>query len=254
VLERLEKKGVVIIDDKKVLSVGRFDGEPVIVRAHGVPPRVEKLLLERGAAIKDATCPKVKANQLLARQLEDKGYTIFLAGDKSHAEIVGILGYAPSCVCVQTATEVAAAAEAAAQALSSPILHPPSSILLVALIAQTTFSSIIYDEIASELKKFFPKLEVKNTICPATAERQTALQELCKKVDFVIIAGDKTSANTTALLAIAKNAGLPALIAESAADIPPLPESVHVVGIASGASTPPDVIEGIKDFIHRLHG
>jgi 4-hydroxy-3-methylbut-2-enyl diphosphate reductase len=117
-----------------------------------------------------------------------------------------------------------------------------------ALIGQSTISEDEYLTIAEAIKKYFPLLEVKNTICGATRDRQDALRELCTRVDAVIIAGGKDSANTRRLLSIARSCGKNAWLVESAAE---LPEEINAdtIGLSAGASTPDSVIDEIEQAL-----
>jgi 4-hydroxy-3-methylbut-2-enyl diphosphate reductase len=271
VLRKLEQKGVRILEDTAL------PGDPhgadlrhalVIIRAHGVSPRVEAGLREAGAVIKDATCPKVKANQLLAQRLRAKENgpppppppsprPVFLAGDRRHAEIQGILGYAPDCVCVSTEAE---AVEAAGQQVALLKTAGKDAAAAAAggkgravLIGQTTFPVDDYRKIAAVLRNYF-RLAVKDTICPATACRQDALRKLCTAVDAIIIAGGKDSANTRALAGIARAMGVPAYLLENAAEvkrIEPALASCRRIGLAAGASTPLETIDELEAAVLR---
>jgi 4-hydroxy-3-methylbut-2-enyl diphosphate reductase len=126
---------------------------------------------------------------------------------------------------------------------------PPESGIKTALIGQTTISEEEYRSIGEAIKKYFPALEIIETICAATRERQDALRELLDKVDAVIIAGGKESANTRRLLAIAEKQGKPCALSESAADIPAGFAAFQTVGLCAGASTPDTVIDEIEDAL-----
>jgi 4-hydroxy-3-methylbut-2-enyl diphosphate reductase len=262
VLRKLEEKGVRILGAAEFIeSITSIGGAPldlhdalVIIRAHGVAPHVEAKLREAGAVVKDATCPKVKANQLLARKLcmentkntkKQNGVSpvpVFLAGDRWHAEIQGILGYAPDCICVSNETE----AEKAAR--SRTIGEHNTGKNEAALIGQTTFPVDDYRKIAAVLQKYF-RLDVKDTICPATACRQDALRILCASVDAMIVAGGKDSANTRALAEIAHSMGMPVYLVENVAEMKPIePElaAYRRIGLAAGASTPLETIDELE--------
>ena len=92
-LERLRSMGLEILPQGE-LPPSLPGGGTVIIRAHGVPPETEAEIRARGYRVVDATCPRVKANQLKVRALGQGGYGIFLAGEESHGELVGIRGYA----------------------------------------------------------------------------------------------------------------------------------------------------------------
>jgi 4-hydroxy-3-methylbut-2-enyl diphosphate reductase len=243
VLEDLQRKGVETLEED---SIPRdLSGSTVIIRAHGITPALEAKLVRGGALIVDATCPKVKANQMKARSLAEEGYVIFLAGEERHGEIAGIRGYvsAPGrCVVVGSREEAAAAAE------KFPGEGPPPK---TALLGQTTISEALYCSIGAELRKIFPELKIIDTICAATRDRQEALRELRGQVDAVIVAGGRASANTRHLLGIARSPVgdspvKPAWLVESAGELPPEIGAYDTVGLSAGASTPDEVIEGIE--------
>jgi 4-hydroxy-3-methylbut-2-enyl diphosphate reductase len=256
VLAGLEKQGIEIFDEKKFFlnpedpdcpgPVFPFSpGAVFIIRAHGVPPALEDELAGRGARLVDATCPKVKASQLKAKALAGAGFHLFLAGEKEHAELAGIQGYAAAAPSKAATPPIvvggAAEAEAAAERLRAEV---PAA--RTALIGQSTVSEKEYREISDGIKKHFPDLEIVQSICGATRDRQEALRKLLDKVDAVIVAGGRGSANTRRLLAIAAERGKPCWLSESPEDLPPEIFSFQAVGLSAGASTPDGVIDGIE--------
>jgi 4-hydroxy-3-methylbut-2-enyl diphosphate reductase len=235
-----------VLSDLKKLGVEIIDEPPqnpccVIIRAHGISPVVEKKLRGSGCRIVDATCPRVKASQLKAEELECAGYCLFLAGEADHAEIESIMGYTgsdSSCAIVCSSIE---AERAAAK------FYKANNNAKTALLGQSTISEDEYFKIGEAIKIYFPNLEIINTICSATADRQQALRELLDQVDAVIIAGGKESANTRRLLAIAQDSGKPCVLIESSSEIPDAFRSFETVGICAGASTPDYVISEIEE-------
>jgi 4-hydroxy-3-methylbut-2-enyl diphosphate reductase len=234
VMESLRARGIGILDGR--LPPDLRDTS-VIIRAHGIPPGLEKEIRSRGGRVVDATCPKVKASQMKARSLAEKGYVIFLAGEARHGEIIGILGYAPDCITVADPAE----AEQAAESLYRERPHAGT-----ALLGQTTISPGEYEAIGAAVRRFFPGLECINTICGATRDRQNALEELCGRTQALIVAGGRESANTRRLLMIAEKRGKPAWLAENAADLPGEIFRYDTVGLSAGASTPDEVIDEIE--------
>jgi 4-hydroxy-3-methylbut-2-enyl diphosphate reductase len=219
-------------------------GAVVILCAHGVPPEIEAALAERGARIVDASCPMVKKSQRKAAEL-GREKVVFLAGERAHSEVLGIKGYNPALIIVQNEDEAEACAEDLFQT------QPDAQ---TALLAQTTISAAEFTSISNAIKKKFPALDVHNTICGATASRQEALRELCKKVDAVIIAGDPNSSNARRLLAIAQAEGKPAWLVESfSSSFPPeiFSSNFKTVGLSAGASTPDSVIEEIRGALEQ---
>lgn len=238
VIEHLKNLGIDILDDKNLTE--SLEGAIVIIRAHGISPALEETLKEKQAEIIDATCPRVKANQLKARKFSAEGYTVFLAGEKHHGEIIGLQGYAPGCIVVENADEAASEAEA---------LYKKNPSINCVLIGQTTISQKEYDTIGKEIQSYFSNLAIVDAICNATTERQEALRELCLQTDALIIAGSKTSANTKRLLKIAEDMEKPAWLVESKNDLPPEMSQYKKVGISAGASTPEEVIREIEEAL-----
>ena len=249
-MEPLVKRGLVVLDEAAVPE--DMSGALVIIRAHGVSPRLETVLTDRGARLIDATCPKVKASQIRAQELCSRGRRVFLAGERCHAEIIGIRGYAPDCIVVGSPEEAAAAAEklwretGGASGGGAP--EP-------ALVGQTTWDSAEYASIAQAIRAFFPGLEVCDTICGATRARQDSLRSLCAGVDAIIVAGSRESANTRRLLDIARSfpgpggRGKPAWLVETPRDIPGEIDRYGALGLCAGASTPDALIDAIEEAL-----
>jgi len=237
------------LKERGVETLNELPADPenctVIIRAHGIGAAVEKNLREKGFKVVDATCPKVKTNQLKAQELSSAGYCLFLAGESHHAEIEGVMGYAqegfaPFCAVVS------GAAEAEKEAAKLFDMYKNTNNAKTALLGQTTISEDEYSQIGEAVKKYFPNLEIIQTICRATAERQQALRELLKLVDAALIIGGKESANTRRLLSIAKESGKPCALVEDVREIPPEFFTYGAVGLSAGASTPDSVIDEIE--------
>lgn len=235
-MQVLAAHGVHILDTDKELKPQLIPGSPVIIRAHGISPQKRKELQACGAVIIDATCPRVLHSQRRAAEYAEKGCTVILAGDRNHGELVGIMGHVQAvqggtCITVQTAREAENIDCGGAPAV---------------LLAQTTIKRDEYCSIADILLKKNPSLAVLATICSATDERQAALLELIDEVEAVLIIGGKESANTRRLLQTALEAGKPAWLAETAADIPKELYGYRIIGLAAGASTPDSTINEIE--------
>lgn len=241
VLDDLQRRGVEVLEEGRLPR--NLSGAVVVIRAHGISPDLEAELVSLGGCIVDATCPKVKASQLKARALAGAGYRVFLAGEARHGEIAGIRGYAPDCTIV---------ADGDAAALAAERLFREEPGAEAALIGQTTISSDEYAAIGEAVRSFFPSLKIIDTICGATRDRQNALRELCGRVDAVIVAGGRESANTRRLLAIAEASGKPAWLVENAGGIPAELASYAAVGLSAGASTPDEVIRAIETQIQQF--
>jgi 4-hydroxy-3-methylbut-2-enyl diphosphate reductase len=211
-------------------------GAAVVIRAHGVPPLLREALGQAGAKVLDATCPRVLASQRRAQDYAQRGWTVVIAGDRDHGEVTGIAGFAPK------AFIVGSPEEASAVESEGP----------VALIAQTTIKVEEYAAIRAALSRKFPVLEVVDSICPATGERQKALADLARECEAIVVVGGRNSANTTRLLATARELGRPAWLVEGPQELPPELARYASVGVTAGASTPDEAIEAVEQALLAL--
>src|SRR5574341_2644607 len=91
VLEYLGKRGIHIVNGQTDLSKST-----VIIRAHGITPTRRKKIENMGAKVCDATCPHVMRVQSVIKKYAAQGYSTIIVGDKGHAEVIGLLGFAES--------------------------------------------------------------------------------------------------------------------------------------------------------------
>ena len=244
VLQSLKERGVTCLEENDIPTAEK--NATIIIRAHGISPVIEREIVQQGFTVVDATCPHVKVSQSKARSYAEKGYVLFLAGEEKHAEIEGVRGYAqdgfpvtaiPRCFVVSNPFEAEAAASE---------LHGNQPNAKTALIGQTTIMAEEYRAMAERISRFFPSLEVMDSVCGATQKRQKALLELCAITDAVIVVGSRESANTKRLLSLAKELGKPAWLTESPADIPREIGNYATVGISAGASTPDNLVDEVE--------
>ena len=117
----------------------------------------------------------------------------------------------------------------------------------IILLSQTTFSPTEFEAISAELQNAQAEsVEVFNTICPATRERQEALSALASEVDGIVVIGGKASANTKRLFLSAQQLCKNVAYIESADELPNDFATLKTVGITAGASTPDSVIEEVE--------
>ncbi len=226
-VERLRQAGVKTVADLTSLK----PGDSIIIRSHGVPPRVLAQAREKGLQIIDLTCPFVGKAQRDAEALYKEGYQVVVVGEKKHPEVQSILGYAgDNAVVVETTEEV-------------------DGLTLqnrVGIVAQTTQSYGNFSEIVLRLLRLSKELKVFNTICNSTKERQDAARLLANQVDVMLVVGGRNSANTSRLVSVCKKEGKPTYHIEVADEIQPAwLEGATTVGVTAGASTPDWVVEGV---------
>ncbi len=238
-LDRLARSGVVVIGAEGAAGVpipDDFGGRTVVIRAHGIPPAERAELEARHAIIVDATCPRVLSSQKRAKSYYERGYAVFLAGDRDHGEISGIAGYAPDCVVLEDRSD--------AEGLAA---YPERAVL----ISQTTIKQSEYDAIAAVLSRKVRDLTVLSTICPATSERQAALEALSRLADGILVIGGKNSANTRRLFNTALELVGKAWHIETPDEIPDEVFELARVGITAGASTPDEVIDSVEQALQK---
>ena len=118
-LQRLGIKTVDTLDDVD-------HGAAVVIRAHGVRPDVMERANEKGLEVIDGTCTWVIQEHRELTRLVEEGYTIVLLGTPKHAEVVGMLGFAPDAIVVDEEKEwEAAIPRKKRMALISQSTQPP---------------------------------------------------------------------------------------------------------------------------------
>lgn len=238
VLEILEGKGVKTLSGKCLSCPEEGTPATVIIRAHGVSPEERKGLKDSGVRILNATCPHVgKVQGIIQRHAKD-GYTAVIVGERDHAEVIGLLGYANGKGYVVSTLE---------ELESLPALEK------VCLVAQTTQDQKQFQSFAAAMQKKFPEAKVFNTVCDSTSRRQEEVSALAKKVEAMVVVGGKESGNTRRLAKISKETGVPTFHVETENDLDPRELSRYsVVGVTAGASTPNWLILKVVDRLGRL--
>ena len=241
-LKALSERGLQVLEKDGIADLNEND--TVIIRAHGVPPALERELKAKGVNIINATCPRVVISQKRAAEYVRQGFTVILAGDKNHGEVTGIAGYAQEASCgAQDFFYLVENRNDTVQLIQSGALTGKKIILL----SQTTFSPTEFEAISAELQNAQAEsVEVFNTICPATRERQEALSALASEVDGIVVIGGKASANTKRLFLSAQQLCKNVAYIESADELPNDFATLKTVGITAGASTPDSVIEEVE--------
>ena len=237
-LADLQSRGLCTVEEKDLQTIP--DGATVIIRAHGVSPKVTDALEAKNCKIIDATCPRVKASQKMVERYTNQNDYVIISGDKNHGEMIGIAGFAGrNFIQIQNEEE------------ARSVDIPGSDKINVIFMSQTTYSPKEFEKIESIFRTKFKNLAVMNTICPATNERQEALLELCKQVEGVLVIGGKTSANTKRLYQTAKENCPHAAHIQSAQDIPQEFYSLKTIGITAGASTPDSIIRDVESIFNN---
>lgn len=244
----LEEKQIYALEKETIFSTGKkFSDAIIIVCAHGIEADAMKFLQKNFASVIDATCPHVLQSQKMAIQAAKENFTVILAGEKKHQEILSL----KSCIqLVKDANFIVIQNSKEAKTVNI------KSILPICLIGQTTFKQDEYESIIEVFSTKFQylltsekaksNLRIHNTICPATQKRQDALIELAGNCDAILVVGGKNSANTKRLFQTAQKLQPNSFLIENVEELPDKIYSFEKVGITAGASTPDFVIEKIK--------
>jgi 4-hydroxy-3-methylbut-2-enyl diphosphate reductase len=234
-MQRLGKHGVTTISEP--VQIGR--GETAVIRAHGVTPQVQHELEEKATKVVDATCPFVTRVQKLAARAAEQNRHVVVVGNPDHPEMIGVKGYAPDhAFVIRDETEVAAL----------PPLRKPL------VVSQTTIKAQTFFDTAQAIKdRTDDEVQVVNTICSATRDRQEAARALAGMVDAFYIIGGRHSSNSVKLLAVCKEQCKKSFLIETEDEINDADlAGAERVGVTAGASTPNWLIEKIVKHLEKV--
>lgn len=226
VTDELAEKGATIIDSLQEAK----EGDIVVVRSHGEGSLFFEEALAKGIEIMDATCPFVKRIQKLVFEASSEGKTIVIVGDKDHPEVKGIKGWCQGEVYVVNDVEEA-------KKITTDNLF---------LVAQTTITNEDFKKVSDFLINIKKNVEIKNTICNATEERQESCKKTAKGSDLMIVIGGKDSSNSKKLYEISKKYCEKTIFIENIRNLPLKEvENCNKIGVAAGASTPERIIKEV---------
>lgn len=235
-MQRLGFQGVTTIAEP--VQIQR--GETAVIRAHGVTPQVQQELEARASKVVDATCPFVTRVQKLAARAAEQDRHVIIVGSPDHPEMIGVKGYAPDhAFIIQDESEVA----------GLPWLRKPL------VVSQTTIKAKTFFDTAEAIKaKTDDEVQVVNTICSATRDRQDAARALSNMVDAFYVIGGRHSSNSLKLVAVCKeNCDKSFLIeTDDEIDVGDL-DGVTTVGVTAGASTPEWLIRKVVSKLESLN-
>ena len=237
VVEDLEKKGVKVIDSVNDINNG-YDAT-VIIRSHGVPEKVIKALREKNVNIVDATCPFVLKIHKIVKEASQNGKTIIIIGSDNHPEVEGIKGW-----CVNEPVVLESVEEAENYTVDGA--------KKLCVVSQTTFNYKKFKDIVDILSKKSYDIDVMNTICNATEERQTEAGTIARQSDAMLVIGGKHSSNTQKLYEICRKECENTYFIQTLDDLDLKQfQSFRSVGITAGASTPNTIIKEVQSYVRN---
>ncbi len=229
VLEKLKSRGVYTVDRLEDLK-----GKRVIIRSHGVGKDIYDFLNSNNIEYIDCTCVFVKKIHEIVKENYDNGKQIIIIGDPKHPEVIGTNGW-----CENTA-----------------IIYNGEKDMTFdnrkeyCLVVQTTFDNNIVEKYIKILQKTIKMLDTNNTICYTTLGRQKECESLSKECDLMLVVGSKNSSNTRKLQDICQKNCSNTFLIETTTDLQSVKVNKNIkIGIVAGASTPPELIEEVKNLM-----
>lgn len=213
-----------------------------IFSAHGVAKKVQVEAAERGLRVLNATCPLVSKVHAQGRHYLRNGRTVILIGHAGHPEVEGTLGQIPGpVILVQTEADVSGLDLA--------------EDIPIAYVTQTTLSVDDTKGIIAALFRRFKDVVGPGTqdICYATQNRQSAVRDLSKLVDVILVVGAANSSNSNRLREIGTEVGVASyLIADGSELNPDWLKDAKAVGITAGASAPEVLVDDVIEALRRI--
>ena len=237
VIKMLEDKGVFAVDSIDKLK----NGDTVVIRSHGEPESTYKKANELGVKIIDVTCPYVKKIHDIAAKSSLGNRMLVIIGQAEHAEVLGIAGWTNNSVVLETEEEV------------KEFINNNSYDLPITVVSQTTQKEDAFKSISELLIEYFTYIEIFDTICSTTKNRQEEAISLAKEADVVIVIGGNHSANTQKLYELCLLHCSNTYKIESVRELPLEKISNNdIISIVAGASTPDWLIREVIDTMEQL--
>lgn len=253
-LRRLSEKGLITLDRDDIFQIpSGAEGETLLIRAHGQPPRVYEEIKKLGFNIIDCTCPVVLNIQKMIHgswlrfKQEGEGGQIVLFGKIGHAEVLGLVGQTDSeAIVVESPAHLKGL-------LEKGVIDSGRNI---ELFSQTTMSPVEYETVSTILSGSMrdgASIKVHNTICSQVANRHSKLMEFAKSHDIIIFVSGKTSSNGKVLCGLCKSVNIRTYHVASISEIQKAwfrPQDN--VGVCGATSTPRWLLEETANQIENL--
>lgn len=235
--------------DRHLSAVGAQRGEledlgsattlQVAITAHGAADSHRAAWKNAGHAVVDTTCPLVrKAHHALATLVND-GYQPVVIGQRQHVEVRGLIGDFPQAVVVLEEADI------------EQIPAHPS----LGIVSQTTQPIERALRLVDAIKRCHRSSEVRfiDTICHPTKQRQTALDDLIRDCDHIVVIGGRNSNNTRQLAQKATACGRATLQIEQANELEPeWFAEAHNVGVTAGTSTLDETVDAVMQRLRQI--
>ncbi len=243
VVKSLEKLSVVTISDKKDFfkEINTLKGRigTLAITAHGMGPKIYNFAKKKKIALVDTTCPRVIKAQRLAKLFSEKNYQLVIVGEKGHKEVEGIFEWG---------NKKAKFVEKEAD-FKKLKLDPKKKI---AVLSQTTQNQEFVRHAWDVLRKKYPQVEIVDTLCLTTQNRQNEVRKKALKNDAVVVIGSPTSANSTRLWEISQEINQKSYFIERRNQLrKSWFKDCQKIWVTAGASTPTWIIEEVMEYLGR---
>ena len=227
VVTELERKGAITVESVEEIPPGSM----VVFSAHGSAPEDFEQAKNRNLRVIDAVCPLVTRVHNEAKKYHREGKKVLLVGHKGHQEVIGTMGQVEMTLIGDDSVSDLPDWDADTE---------------VAVLTQTTLSVGDTAESIGAITDRFPEALVRNDICYATTNRQSAVMEMAVLVDLVLVIGAVNSSNCNRLREVAEAQGVPSYLINGPEEIESAwLDGVEKVGITSGASTPEVLVKSV---------
>lgn len=240
VVADLEKKKVQVINEDQLETL---EEGIIVIRSHGVGKAVYDKIKARGLDYVDVTCPFVLKIHKIVERESRAGAQIVIIGDREHPEVQGICGW-----CEGPFTVIRDQKDAEQ--------FVPIKDKKICVVSQTTFNYNKFKDLVEILgKKRYDNtvlniLNILNTICNATEERQKEAKHIAGEVDTMLVVGGRHSSNTQKLFEICKKECENTYYIQTPVDLDSeMFQCSSYVGITAGASTPKKIIEEVQEHV-----
>ncbi|MCP4245533.1 MAG: 4-hydroxy-3-methylbut-2-enyl diphosphate reductase [bacterium] len=230
VVERLASAGLDQSGDLEAIP----EGSRVLIRSHGATPETFERAAERRLDVVDSTCVLVRRAQNVVKQLHEEGYQVVMIGDREHAEVRGVIGYAPDVIVVDEQTD-----------LDQALARRPR----LGVVGQTTLAPEYVGRMVARIcDRNYREIKIVNTLCLEVVHRQEAAVALCAEVDVMFVLGGLNSANTQELARLCVEQGVETHHLETWQQFrPEMAAGKKIAGLTAGASTPESSITEFAD-------
>ncbi len=234
-VEILEKRGLKIIKEGNIVN-----NRITAIRTHGISQNEYRKIKENAKRIINLTCSNVAHVQALVKKYSAGGYFVLILGDKNHAEVQGISSFASGgFFIISDITDIGSIPQADKYIL----------------VSQTTLDLDFFDEASLILKNKLNEIEIINTICSATGDRQNDLHNAVKNgADAIVVVGGKNSANTKRLAQIGIDSNIKTFHIETENELNSDEfKDIKQVIVSAGASTPSWIVNNVLEKLYEIN-